>query len=259
MNRTSFWRDRRVLVLGCTGFLGTWVVRTLLDCGATVAGLVRNPHRRSDFFQNRLFDRVSTARGSATPERLRSLLAVHQPSVVFQLAVAVGEAHRKTIITNDLLTAVAEQSPETAVITPVAPTDREPLFLNRTAQLRVGFVKLPALFGDGDLVETRWHARLFRAAAQARPLPPPPAGEAKLTHAGDAAKSLLAAAELLANTPTAADGLRLEPPATTTARQLYDRLAAPLGVAGDVVRDTLSWYERQFATRDTDVPATRAA
>ncbi|QEL19779.1 NAD-dependent epimerase/dehydratase family protein [Limnoglobus roseus] len=264
MNQSSFWHDRRVLVLGCTGFLGTWVVRTLLEHGATVSGLVRNPHRRSEFFQTRLFDKIDIARGSAIPERLRSLLAVHQPSVVFQLVTVPGEAHRKTIITADLLNAVAEQSPDTAVVAPVSATERDPVFQNRAQQLRVGFVKLPSLFGDGDFVESRWQARLFRAAAQRRSLPQPTDGEAKLSHVAEAAKSLLGAAELLSSLPEAMpQGLRLEPPATTTARQLFERVTTPLGLAGDrvggAVRDTLSWYERQFAARDTDVSAVRAA
>ncbi len=260
MNQSTFWRDRRVLVLGCSGFLGTWVVRTLLEHSAAVSGLVRNPHRRSDFFQTLLFDRIAVARGSANPERLSTLLAVHQPTVVFQLATTAGEAQRKTIITADVMSAVAAHLPETAVVAPVSPAEREPLFQNRATQLRVGFVKLPTLFGDGDFVESRWHARLFRAAVHGRTLPPPTDADAKLMHAADAAVSMLEAAEQLVNLPAAVPyGLRVEPSATMTARQLFEAVSAPLAVASDPVHNTLSWYRRQSLPRDTDVSTARAA
>lgn len=38
----TFWRDRRVLVTGGTGFLGGWLVRRLLDLGAEVVCVVRD-------------------------------------------------------------------------------------------------------------------------------------------------------------------------------------------------------------------------
>ena len=38
----SFWRDRRVFVTGCTGLVGAWTVRALLERGAHVVGLVRD-------------------------------------------------------------------------------------------------------------------------------------------------------------------------------------------------------------------------
>lgn len=41
-NPPSFWSDRRVFVTGCTGFLGSWLTRQLLDWNANVVGLVRD-------------------------------------------------------------------------------------------------------------------------------------------------------------------------------------------------------------------------
>ena len=42
MSVDGFWTDRRVLVTGCTGLLGSWLAQALLDNGASVVGLVRD-------------------------------------------------------------------------------------------------------------------------------------------------------------------------------------------------------------------------
>ena len=39
----SFYRGKRVLVTGHTGFKGTWLVRTLLNAGAKVTGYSLEP------------------------------------------------------------------------------------------------------------------------------------------------------------------------------------------------------------------------
>lgn len=256
MNSSSFWHDRRVLVLGCAGFLGSHVVRKLVDQGAAVVGLVHHTEPPLDAD-------IHTVRGPADPGRIRSLLAIQQPAVVFQLVASAENPHLKAVVTADLLRAAAEQSSDAALLTPVAPTERPPQYQNRARNLRVGFVTLPALFGPGDRRGQTWPGRLFQAAAARRPLPRPTDGAAAVAFVEDAADSLLAAAEALASLPEpAANGLRLTPPAAMTASELYELAGRPLGLAGHLsagaVRDTLAWYQSQPPARDTDVP-TRAA
>ncbi len=60
---TGFWRDRRVLVTGATGLVGTWLVRRLLDAGADVVCVVRDRVADSEFFQGGLADRVTVVHG----------------------------------------------------------------------------------------------------------------------------------------------------------------------------------------------------
>ena len=50
--KASFWRDRPVLVTGCSGLLGTALTQRLLELGAAVTGLVRDDVPRSHFFSS---------------------------------------------------------------------------------------------------------------------------------------------------------------------------------------------------------------
>ena len=60
----SFWRDRRVLVTGFTGLLGSHLTQELVEEGAEVVGLVRDRVPRSRLFtQKGLLDRVDLVHG----------------------------------------------------------------------------------------------------------------------------------------------------------------------------------------------------
>lgn len=249
MDPSTFWHGRRTLVLGCTGFLGTNVVRALLARGAQVTGLIRDSQRPSEFFADKFHRKIRVVRGPADPQRLRSLIAIHGPEAVFQLASVSGQANAKHRITSEFLRAVAKLSPSLPVVVPVAQSETAVQFRNHPlGQLRVGFVKLPALFGEGNTSAQEWSSRLFANVAQGRLALPPERNE-PLTAAVDAADSLLAAAEMLTVLPAApSEGLWLEPPATTTSRELYDRVVSPMDRPHDalsrLVESTLRWYER---------------
>ena len=43
MADSHFWQDRRVLVTGCSGILGSWLTLRLLDLGADVVGMTLVP------------------------------------------------------------------------------------------------------------------------------------------------------------------------------------------------------------------------
>ena len=59
----TFWAGWRVLVTGCTGFVGGWLVPRLLAEGALVVGLVRDGAPDSLFHRRGCADRVSVVRG----------------------------------------------------------------------------------------------------------------------------------------------------------------------------------------------------
>jgi CDP-glucose 4,6-dehydratase len=39
----SFWKDKRVLLTGHTGFKGAWAATLLAGCGANVTGIALSP------------------------------------------------------------------------------------------------------------------------------------------------------------------------------------------------------------------------
>jgi len=61
--RKSFWLDRPTLVTGCSGILGSWLTRSLVDLGADVVGLVRDWVPQSELVRSGTLDRVRIVRG----------------------------------------------------------------------------------------------------------------------------------------------------------------------------------------------------
>ncbi len=96
----SFWQDRSVLVTGCTGLLGSWMVQELVSRGANVVGLVRDWVPQSRLFTENLSQKITTVYGQiedlATLERT---INEHEIDTVFHLAAQtiVGVANREPL------------------------------------------------------------------------------------------------------------------------------------------------------------------
>ena len=60
----GFWHNRRVFVTGCTGLVGAWTVRLLLEQQAHVVGLVRDCVPGSELCRSGLLESIDTVRGS---------------------------------------------------------------------------------------------------------------------------------------------------------------------------------------------------
>ena len=98
----GFWQDRRVFVTGCTGLVGAWTVRTLLDRGAHVIGLVRDQVAGSELVRSGLDRRIDIVRGSLeSAEFLERAMAEYEVQTVFHLAAQtiVGIANRSPLST----------------------------------------------------------------------------------------------------------------------------------------------------------------
>jgi CDP-glucose 4,6-dehydratase len=98
----EFWRDRRVFVTGCTGLVGGWTVRALVDRGAHVVGLVRDRVCGSELHRSGLVDRVDVVRGSVEDlPLLERALAEYEVQTVIHLAAQtiVGIANRSPVST----------------------------------------------------------------------------------------------------------------------------------------------------------------
>ena len=60
---TTFWHGRRALVTGATGFVGSWLVKHLLDRKASVVALIRDLDYQSELVRSGAIRRVAVVNG----------------------------------------------------------------------------------------------------------------------------------------------------------------------------------------------------
>jgi CDP-glucose 4,6-dehydratase len=84
----SFWRGRRVLVTGHTGFKGSWLALQLAELGAEVTGFADGVPTEPSLFElaGVAQDLESVTGDVRDAASLRSTVAEHRPEVVFHLA-----------------------------------------------------------------------------------------------------------------------------------------------------------------------------
>jgi CDP-glucose 4,6-dehydratase len=100
--KDEFWRDRRVLVTGCTGLVGAWTTRALLERGAHVVGLIRDQVYGSEIVRGGLDRKIDVVRGCVEDERLlERTLGEYEIQTVFHLAAQtiVGIANKSPLST----------------------------------------------------------------------------------------------------------------------------------------------------------------
>lgn len=85
---TDFWRERRVLVTGHTGFKGSWLSIWLQKLGAEVAGYSLEPATEPNLFSlANLNSSMHSSFGDVRSlDRLRQLMSEFQPEVVIHMA-----------------------------------------------------------------------------------------------------------------------------------------------------------------------------
>lgn len=59
----NFWQDRKVFITGCTGLLGSWLTRTLVERGAEITGLIRDLVPKSNLNWSGFSDEINVVRG----------------------------------------------------------------------------------------------------------------------------------------------------------------------------------------------------
>ena len=98
----KFWRDRRVLVTGATGLVGSWLVRRLLKAQADVVCLVRDWVPQAELNRDDLVNQVTVVRGDICDlDLLERTLGEYEIETVMHLAAQtiVGIANRNPLST----------------------------------------------------------------------------------------------------------------------------------------------------------------
>ena len=98
----NFWQDRRVLVTGASGLVGSWLTRRLLDAGADPVCLVRDWVPRSELVRSSTLERVTVVRGDVCDrELIERSIGEYETGIVLHLAAQaiVGVANRNPVST----------------------------------------------------------------------------------------------------------------------------------------------------------------
>jgi len=101
---SGFWLDRPVLVTGCTGLLGSWLTRALVEHGAAVVGLIRDWVPDTELSRSGMLGHIRIATGEVQDQQtIERLLGEYEVDTVFHLAAQtiVGVANRNPISTFD--------------------------------------------------------------------------------------------------------------------------------------------------------------
>ena len=97
-----YWRNKNIFVTGCTGLLGSWLTKTLVENGANVIGLIRDWVPKSNLILQNTINKITTVRGEVEDYfLLERILNEYEIDVVFHLAAQtiVGTANRNPIST----------------------------------------------------------------------------------------------------------------------------------------------------------------
>lgn len=102
MSKEFIWKDRRVLVTGASGMVGSWLVKELLALNAYVVALVRDADPQTELFRSGDIQRVSVISGTLEDfTALERAINKHEVDTVFHLGAQaiVGTAQRYPLAT----------------------------------------------------------------------------------------------------------------------------------------------------------------
>lgn len=102
----TFYKDKKILITGHTGFKGTWMCETLLLAGANVTGYALEPIEEVPLFNGlSLSERMDSRIGDIRDlERLLQVFKEKKPEIVIHMAAQpiVRESYKKPVYTYDV-------------------------------------------------------------------------------------------------------------------------------------------------------------
>jgi CDP-glucose 4,6-dehydratase len=85
--KNNYWRNKNVFVSGCTGFLGSWLVKDLVVKGANITGMIRDWVPKSNLILQGSLNNINTVRGDIHDYFLiERVLNEYEIDTVFHLA-----------------------------------------------------------------------------------------------------------------------------------------------------------------------------
>lgn len=87
-NMVNFWKNKKVLITGHTGFKGSWLSLWLHRLEAHVVGFSLSPPTTPNLFtEAKIFDKIIDIRGDVRDyQHLHQTIIEHQPEIIFHLA-----------------------------------------------------------------------------------------------------------------------------------------------------------------------------
>jgi len=98
----NYWQRKNVFITGCTGLLGSWLTKTLVERGANVTGLIRDWVPQSNLIKYNFDENINIVRGNVEDYfLLERVLNEYEIDTVFHLAAQtiVGVANRNPLST----------------------------------------------------------------------------------------------------------------------------------------------------------------
>ncbi len=209
VSESDFWRERPVLVTGCTGLLGSWLTQALVAAGAEVVGLIRDEVPQSQLVRSGTIHQIRVVRGDVTDyATMERALNEYEIESVFHLAAqtivsianraplstfeanirgtwVVLEAVRRSPSVQRVVVASSDKAYGTAPVLPYTEDmplhGRHPYDVSKSAadliaqtyaftyQVPVAVTRCANLYGGGDLNWNRLIPGTIRSALQGEP------------------------------------------------------------------------------------------
>ena len=89
MKKNNFWKNKKILITGHTGFKGSWLTLILANLGAKITGYALNPISKPNFFDNcnlSKFLKKDFREDILNIKKLNYVINKTKPSIIFHLA-----------------------------------------------------------------------------------------------------------------------------------------------------------------------------
>ncbi len=99
----GFFEDKKILITGHTGFIGSWLTIILNELGAKLIGYAQPPYtRKGNFVQANLETKIKSIIGDIRNyDRVKKVIKNYQPEIIFHLAAQpiVGRSYKNPKLT----------------------------------------------------------------------------------------------------------------------------------------------------------------